>query len=184
LPRRHGVIACRVGARRDGVALDAGTFEEPVAGSRDAGPRSWAQGRFRGRVSCLRPNCPPSSGGGATGFFEFPLFIRNVGGTRCRLSGYPRHARVSEPGQKTVTAQLGGPFDGSVMPSHSVPPGGRAMLVIATQNNSDCLTPRSRLPYHRVAIAPGTSRGVITTRRAFGLDVDCRVFATKFARVN
>jgi hypothetical protein len=124
-----------------------------------------------------------SEGEGATGHYASLLDFRNVGRTRCFLSGYPSRVTLSEPGHRPVIAKRGGFFDGPLLPSKPMVPGGVTTLVIETDSYCDARPTGPAGPiYHRVTIALGTGVMSTTRRHAPGLDVGCGALATKFGR--
>lgn len=117
---------------------------------------------------------------GAGGHLISMLEFRNVGRSRCRLSGYPRRATLTEPGRRPVRATNGSFFP--ARPSRSIEPGEVATLGLET--DASCPARPTGGPsgpmYHEVSISiPG---GVIrlTTPAGRPLDVACGVHLTKF----
>jgi hypothetical protein len=122
-------------------------------------------------------------GEGATGHYASLLDFRNVSRTRCSLSGYPLRITLSEPGHRPVTARRGGIFDGPLLPSKPMVPGGVTTLMIETNSHCDARpTGRAGPFYHRVTVALRAGAISTSTRHTRRLSVGCGAFASKFGR--
>lgn len=120
-------------------------------------------------------------GDGAGGHAIALLDLRNVGRSRCLLSGHPRRVTLTEPGRRAVTATNGSFFP--VEPSRPMGPGEVTSLGLETDTYCDARPtggpggPR----YHEVAISLRGGVLRVATPRA-GLDVGCGVHLTTFTR--
>jgi hypothetical protein len=117
-------------------------------------------------------------GDGAGGHVIALLDFRNVGSSRCVLSGYPRRVTLSEPGHRPVTATRGSFFP--VAPSEPMEHGG--VTTVGLETDTTCpARPGGGPPgpvYHEVTIAlPG---GVVRVTDPRGLDLGCGAHLTEF----
>jgi hypothetical protein len=121
-------------------------------------------------------------GEGATGHFWTPLDLRNIGRTRCILSGYPIQVTVTEPGRPPITARLGSLFVYQLHPSRAMNPGGITTLVIQSDTYCDARPsggPRGPLYRHvSVKLADGVLNA--STPRARPLDLGCGALVSRF----
>jgi hypothetical protein len=115
---------------------------------------------------------------GAGGHLVSLLDFGNASATRCRLSGYPRHVTLSEPGHRAVSATAGSFFP--VRPSGPMKPGEVTTLGIET--TSTCHARPGGGPggpmFHTVRVT--LRGGVVTVAAPRGLDVGCGVRVTEF----
>ncbi len=120
-------------------------------------------------------------GDGAGGHGVALLDFRNVGSSRCLLTGYPRRVTLSEPGRRAVTAT-----DGSFFPvARSAPMEHGGVTTLGLETDTSCPARPGGGPagpmYHEVAIALRGGVLRVDAPRG-GLDVGCGVHLTRFTR--
>lgn len=117
---------------------------------------------------------------GTGGHLLSVLDFRNIGQTRCILSGYPTRVSLSEPGHQPLVATEGTFFP--VPTSEPMDPG--EVTALGIQTDSTCVARPTGGPpgpmYHDVSIE--LRGGVVRVAIPGGLDVRCGASITTFTR--